>query len=157
MLKVATIFSFCLSLFILSSCKNDASNISTHSRKLNFTRDTSIYKKLIGTWIHHDSVSFYVLEIKDTSNVDITYYIDLKKRIDTLTSDRFTYMKAKGKMVFWNDSTFNLDFSKFWLDFKLQKDIILEIGKQGDDAIFYKMNQRNNSIDKNKFGEFPIQ
>ena len=79
----------------------------------------------------------------------MTYYFDLKKRIDTLTNNRFTFIKAKGKLTFWNDSTFNLDFSKFWFDFKIQKDTMFEIGKEGDDAIFYKMSQKSHQLEKN--------
>ena len=155
MLKLMRLLIFCLTIIIFSSFDFGCSNFSIHTSKSHFY-DASIYKKIIGTWIHHDSVSFTLIEINDTSNVDITYYFDLKKRIDTLTNDRFIFIKAKGKLTFWNDSTFNLDFTKFWFDFKIKNDTLFEKGKDGDDAKYFKMNQKEDLLNINKFGQFPI-
>ena len=156
MLKLITLLISSLTIVFFLSFDIVNQNLVNNITQLKLLHDTTNCKKVYGAWVHHDSVSFTLIEIKDTSNVDVTYYFDLKKRIDTLTKDRFTFIKAKGKWTFWSDSTINVEFPKFWFDFKIKDDTLFEIGKEGDDAKYFKMNQKLDSSNSDKFGQFPI-
>jgi len=143
--NIVTIYLNMFKLISLLIFLTNPSSLNFKSDKINFARasfflcDTLGYKNISGTWVLHDSGSFSLVEIKDSSNAHFTNYRDLEKSLNAKTKNRFTFINLDGKATIVNDSIFRIDFSDSWIWFKIKGDTLFEFGAMREDAMYFKM------------------
>ena len=98
------------------------------------------YKGLSGTWIHHDSFGFSLIEIRDTDSVTFYGFTDRQKlRKPRPEEKRYWFYKSKAKMGYWRSNSIWISTDKFRFDYRINGDTLIEYDKMGDQGKFVKV------------------
>src|SRR5690606_14052600 len=96
------------------------------------------YEKLKGTWILHDENGYASIEIRDTNQVLVNYYLEKSKDKATQSRDYF-YYQSIGNMGFWSKNSFWISTDKYRMDFDWLGDKLKEIVKDGEGDMYYRV------------------
>ncbi len=100
---------------------------------------------LTGIWIYQDSSSFEIIEIRDSSGVTFTSYLNRRKSVGELDKDFIHYFyKSKGKLGYFDSNTIWISTDKYRFDYKIRGDTLNEFDKMGLQKSLTKIQESDN-------------
>lgn len=133
------LFYFLLALAAIS-CNNHESPVKPSKQDTAAMTSNSLYKEpLAGTWIHHDSAGFRIIEIIDSSHAFFSGFTDRQKDIGKDVEDKYWYYKSNATMGHWNEHSIWIETDRFRFDYSIFADTLIEFDKMGEQGKFIRV------------------
>jgi hypothetical protein len=113
-----------LLLFTIISCNEGSSNNKLIQTSLNDTIFRSNFVDTpMATWASNSIHSFQILELKDSFNATIYYYVDAYTNPNKMESPY--YFKAKAKVALWNQNQMTVKTDKYNFYYDIWRDTLI--------------------------------